>query len=221
MNQRKNKTFILRRPFPYTYKRVTLSIILINFIIFGISYIYPAFFQYAHYYGAMNVYLIDNFHMYWQFITYMFVHQNISHVFFNMLGLLVFGLKLEKAIGSKEFLLFYIVCGALSGFFSYLVYKFTGQYRIFLMGASGAIYSVLFAYAVFFPRSIIFIWGLIPVPAPVLVLIYALIEIGSQFLGSSNVAHMTHLFGFLAAWLYFVIRMGIHPIKIWKDIYRH
>ena len=151
----------------------------------------------------------------------MFVHQNISHVFFNMLGLLVFGLNLEKAIGSKEFLLFYIVCGALSGFFSYLVYKFTGQYRIFLMGASGAIYSVLFAYAVFFPRSIIFIWGLIPVPAPVLVLIYALIEIGSQFLESSNVAHMTHLFGFLAAWLYFVIRMGIHPIKIWKDIYRH
>ena len=89
------------------------------------------------------------------------------------------------------------------------------------MGASGAIYSVLFFFFFFFPRSIIFIWGLIPVPAPVLVLIYALIEIGSQFLGSSNVAHMTHLFGFLAAWLYFVIRMGIHPIKIWKDIYRH
>ncbi|MCR5188506.1 MAG: rhomboid family intramembrane serine protease [Treponema sp.] len=219
MNQRKNK-IILRRPFSYSYKRVTLFIILINFLVFGISYLYPVFYQYAHYYGAMNVYLIEKYHMFWQFITYMFVHQNISHVFFNMLGLLVFGLNLEKAIGSKEFLLFYIICGALSGFFSYLVYKFTGQYNVFLMGASGAIYSVLFAYAVFFPRSIIYIWGFIPVPAPILVLIYALIEVGSQFMGSSNVAHITHLFGFLAAWLYFVIRMGIHPIKIWKEIYR-
>ena len=74
-----------------------------------------------------------------------------------MLGLLFFGLALEKAIGSKEFVLFYLVCGALSGFFSFLVYRFTGQYRVFLLGASGAIYSVLFAYAVFFPRSVIFI----------------------------------------------------------------
>ena len=115
-------------------------------------------------------------------------------------------------------MLFYLVCGALSGFFSFLVYRFTGQYRVFLLGASGAIYSVLFAYAVFFPRSVILVWGIIPVPAPVMVLIYAIIELGSQFLGSrGNVAHMTHLFGFLAAWLYFVIRMGIHPIKIWKN----
>ena len=159
--------------------------------------------------------------MYWQFFTYMFVHQNIQHVFFNMLALLVFGLGFERAVGSREFLLFYLICGALSGFFSFLVYRFTGQTRVFLLGASGAVYAVLFAYAVFFPRSVIFIWGLIPVPAPVLVFIYALIELGSQLFGSgSNIAHMTHLFGFLAAWLYFVIRMGIHPVKIWKETYR-
>jgi len=158
--------------------------------------------------------------MYWQFITYMFLHSNKSHVFFNMIGLLVFGLPLEKAIGSREFTLFYFVTGALSGVFSYLLYKFTGNYGVVLLGASGAIYAVLFAYAVFFPRSIIYIWGLIPVPAPILVLIYAIIELGSQLFTTSNVAHMTHLFGFLAAWLYFVIRMRIHPLKIWKDSYR-
>ena len=182
---------------------------------------YPNLNEYVHYYGAMNPILVVKGHMYWQFISYMFVHQNVSHVFFNMLALLVFGLNLEKAIGSREFLLFYLVCGALSGFFSFLVYWFTGYYRVFLLGASGAVYAVLFAYAVFFPRSVIFIWGIVPVPAPVLVFIYALIELGSQFFGSgSNVAHMTHLFGFLAAWLYFVLRMGIHPVKIWKDTYR-
>lgn len=216
----KNK-FILRRPFPYEYKRSALLIIFINFVIFGIGFLYPQLNEYIHYFGSMNPVLVEKHHMYWQFITYMFVHGNISHIVFNMLALLVFGLNLEKAIGSKEFVWFYFVCGALSGFFSFLVYRYTGQTRVFLLGASGAVYALLFAYAVFFPRSIIFIWGIIPVPAPVLVLIYALLEIGSQFFGSgSNVAHMTHLFGFLAAWLYFVIRMGIHPIKIWKQAYR-
>ena len=174
-----------------------------------------------HDYFSMCPILVEGYHMYWQFITYMFVHQNVRHIFFNMLALLVFGMGFEKAVGSREFLLFYLICGALSGFLSFLVYKYTGQERVFLLGASGAVYAVLFAYAVFFPRSVILIWGIIPVPAPVLVFIYALIELGSQFLGSgSNVAHMTHLFGFFAAWLYFVLRMGIHPIKIWKETYK-
>ena len=213
--------FILRRPFPYTYRRYALFIILINFCIFALRFVYPSLAEYVHYYGAMNPIMVEQYKMYWQFITYMFVHQDIRHVFFNMLALLVFGLGFEKAVGSREFLCFYLICGTLSGFLSFLVYKYTGQYKVFLLGASGAVYAVLFAYAVTFPRSVFFIWGIVPVPAPVMVFIYALIELGSQFFGSgSNVAHITHLFGFLAAWLYFVIRMGIHPIKLWKDIYR-
>ena len=215
------KRFILRRPFPYTYRRYALLIIFINFLIYGIRFLYPNLAEYVHYYGAMNPVLVEQYHMYWQFLTYMFVHGNFQHIFFNMLALLIFGMGLERAIGSREFLLFYLITGMLGGFFSFLVYRFTGQYQVFLLGASGAVYALLFAYAVFFPRSVFFIWGIVPVPAPVMVFIYALIEVGSQLFGrNSNVAHMTHLFGFLAAWLYFVIRMGIHPIKIWKDTYR-
>jgi len=212
---------LIRRPFSYSFTRVTLGIIFLNFIIFAACYMSPTLFRYCYGYGALNARAIIGGHYYWQFLSYMFLHSNMSHLFFNMLGLLVFGLQLERAIGSKEFLLFYIVCGVISGLFSFIVYYLTGQYRSVLIGASGAIYAVLFAYAVFFPRSIIMVWGLIPVPAPIMVLIYAIIELGSQFLGSSNISHMTHLFGFLGAWLYFVIRMGIHPVKIWKDTYRH
>lgn len=208
-----------RQPFSYQYKRRVLFIILLNFIVYGIGILYPEINRYIHTYGTLNAYLVKVYHMYWQFITYMFIHSDIRHIGFNMLGLLVFGLPLERAIGTKEFTLFYLTCGILSGAFSVAVYIFTGQYRIFLLGASGAIYAVLFAYAVFFPRSIIYIWGLIPVPAPVMVLIYAVIEFLSQFNPASGVAHMTHLFGFLAAWLYFVIRMGIHPVKVWKHSY--
>ena len=158
--------------------------------------------------------------MYWQFATYMFVHGSFSHLFFNMLGLLVFGLQVEKTIGSKEFLLFYFLTGIFSGLCSFGYYYFTGQFNVSLLGASGAVYSILFAYAVLYPRSTFLVWGIIPIPAPILVLIYTIIELGSQIFTNSNVAHYTHLFGFFTAWLYFVIRMGIHPIKIWKNAYR-
>lgn len=190
-------SFILRRPFPYVYRRTALFIILLNFCIFGLQFVYPELYRYVFVYSVMSPKAVEHYHMYWQFISYMFMHGSFQHVFFNMLALLVFGFRLEKAIGSREFLLFYLLCGALSGFFSFLVYKYTGQMSVRLLGASGAVYAILFAYAVFFPRSVFFIWGIIPVPAPILVLIYALIELGSQFFGrGTNVAHMTHLFGF-------------------------
>lgn len=215
----KNK-LLIRRPFPYVYKRVTFGIILINFLIFAIQYVSPELFKYLYFYGSMNPLLVIKNHCYWQFVTYMFMHYDVSHILCNMLGLFCFGLQLERAIGSKEFLLFYLLCGTISGVLSFLVYCYTGNYNIFLLGASGAIYAVLFAYAVFFPRSVIMIWGIIPIPAPILVLLYTLIEIGSQFLGAkSNVAHFTHLFGFLAALLYIIIRMGINPFKVWKKTY--
>ncbi len=212
--------FIFRRPFPYVYRRYALFIILINFCVFGIRFFSEDINNLVEAVCAMSPRNILINKAYWQFFSYMFIHGDFRHILFNMLALLIFGIGFEKAVGSREFILFYLICGAISGFLSFLVYLYLGQ-NVYLIGASGAIFAVLFAYAVFFPRSVFFIWGIIPVPAPVMVFIYALIEIGSQFFGrGSNVAHMTHLFGFFAAWLYFVLRMGIHPIRIWKDTYK-
>ena len=205
----------LRRPFKYVDFHASLYIIVLNFVVFLLTYFMPQ----LKFYLSLNVGLVVYRKMYWQFLTYMFIHQGFMHIFFNMLGLLFFGFAIEKAIGSKEFLLFYFICGIASGLFSFIIYYFTGSYRIFLMGASGAIYAVLFAYAVCFPRSRLYVWGILPVPAPILVLAYAIIEVVEQFVSSSNIAHMTHLFGFAAAWLYFLIRMGINPIKIWRNNY--
>lgn len=210
-----NKNLFFRKPFEYKFFNASLWIIAINVFVFILTSLYPQLKTYL----SLNVVLIVRHKMYWQFLTYMFTHANISHLIFNMFGILFFGVNLEKAIGSKEFVLFYLVCGVLCGVLSFTGYYFTGGYRIFLLGASGAVYAILFAYAVVFPRSIIYIWGLLPIPAPILVLIYTVIEIFSQVFSSSNVAHLTHLFGFLIAWIYFVVRMGIHPIKIWKGKY--
>lgn len=212
----KNK--IIRRPFSYKFFNATIIIAVINILIYAFQYINPRLYYYIYQFGGLSVYMVDQAHTYWQFVTYMFIHGNLEHVLLNMFGLVMFGITIEKAIGSKEFLLFYFLSGILSGVLSYLIYKFTHNPYIYLIGASGAVYAILFAYAVFFPRSIIYLWWVIPVRAPIMVLIYTVIELGSQlFYRGSGIAHMTHLFGFLTAYLYFVIRMGIHPIKVWKD----
>lgn len=211
-----NKPVFFRRPFKYTYFNATLYLLLTNFLVYLITYFNPSF----KFYLSLNVGLVVYRKMFWQFITYMFVHQGFTHILFNMLGLLIFGFAIEKAIGSKEFLLFYFVCGFLCGLFSFVVYYFTGSFYTFLMGASGAVYAILFAYAVCFPRSKLYVWGILPIPAPILVLVYAIIEIVEQVISSSNIAHMTHLFGFVAAWLYFLVRMKINPLKIWKNNYQ-
>jgi membrane associated rhomboid family serine protease len=115
-------------------------------------------------------------------------------------------------MGSREFLLFYFVTGIFAGIFSFLVYMLTGAYLVFLMGASGAIFAVQLAYAVFFPDAIIYIWGILPLRAPVMVLGFTVLELVSQIFGiNSRVAHFTHLAGFGFAWLYFLIRFGINP----------
>jgi len=156
----------------------------------------------------------------WQFVTYMFVHdpRSISHILFNMFALFIFGHQVERHMGSREFLLYYFLTGILAGFFSFLVYWFTGFWMTALMGASGAIFAVQLAFAVFFPNSVIYIWGILPLKAPVMVLGFTALEVILMITGfGGNVAHITHLAGFAFGWFYFIIRFGINP---WRAMRR-
>ena len=150
----------------------------------------------------------------WTFLTYMFVHYNFSHILFNMLGLWIFGMHVERQLGSLEFLLYYLLTGALAGIFSFAIYFFTGQYIVALMGASGALFAVQLAFAVCFPTSIIHLWGIIPMRAPVMVLGFTALELFFTLTGGrGNVAHLTHLAGFGFGWVYFHVRFGISPLR--------
>jgi len=150
----------------------------------------------------------------WTFITYMFMHGGFQHIFFNMLGLFIFGMHVERQMGSKEFLLFYFVTGALAGIFSFIMYCLTGNFLVSLVGASGAVYAVQLAYAVFFPTSVIYIWGIIPLRAPVMVLGFTALSLFFIITGGGgNVAHLTHLAGFGFAWIYFMVRFGVSPLR--------
>lgn len=207
---------LLKKPFRYTYKFFSVYLIVINLIV----YVLTSFnYEFTPILGLFLPYFV-RYKMFWQPITYMFVHGSIPHLLFNMLSLLIFGLAVERAIGSKEFLLFYLICGIFSGIFSLVTYFLLGTWTL-LIGASGALYAVLFLFAVVYPRSVIYIWGIIPVPSPLLVVIYAGVALFNQVNGGrSTVAHLTHLYGFLVAWIYIVVRMGVRPLKVWKDAYR-
>lgn len=205
---------IIQKQFPYTYSSMTFYLIGINIIFYMIKVMFPRSVLYT---AMIPVLVIQKFFV-WQFITYMFTHANFSHILFNMLGLYFFGIQIERRMGSYEFLLFYILSGFLAGLFSFIVYVLTGYYSIILLGASGAVFAVLFAFAVYFPQANIYIMGIIPVRAPILVIGYAAIELFSQVTSSqSGIAHLTHLAGFVFAYLYFIVRLGINPIDSFRS----
>lgn len=129
----------------------------------------------------------------WTLVTYMFLHAGFTHILFNMLGLYFFGPRVEQRIGSSRFFALYMISGITGGLLSF----YTPMVAI--VGASGAIFGVLLAYARFWPRDQMLIWGIIPIEVRWLVLIYTIISL----LGiGSGVAHFAHLGGFLGAFLY-------------------
>jgi membrane associated rhomboid family serine protease len=204
-----NRTSLIRRPFGYSFHNLSIWLIAINVLVLALEYLVP----YTLGYLAMTpVLVLSGF--FWQPFTYMFVHDphSLTHILVNMLGLLFFGTAIEREMGSKEFILYYLLTGFLAGLFSFAAYLFMGGADIPLLGASGAIFAVLLAFATLQPNSQILIWGIIPVRAPVMVLGYAAIELGSQIMSSrSGVAHLTHLAGFAFGWLYFLARFGVNP----------
>ena len=204
---------LVRRPFRYVFWNAAFILIGINLLVYLFIWMDPVLGRYL----ALNPLFILKNHMYWQVFSYQFVHGDISHLFFNMLAVLFFGIAVEKRVGSKEFLLLYLLSGTLCGVLSFFLYILTGAWYVFLMGASGAVFALLLAYAVLYPTSVILIWGIIPIPAPVLVLGYAGLEVFNIITGTNQgVAHSTHLIGFAVAWVYFLVRFGINPAKVWK-----
>lgn len=205
-------SFINRRFNDNTYKNFALKIVVINVILYLVTDILV---PKATLYLAMIPSLVLRGWL-WQFVTYMFVHGGFSHLLFNMLSLYIFGSMVERRIGSKEFLLFYLLTGTLSGVVSFVSYYVAGT-NVILVGASGAIYGVLLMFAVFFPYSVIYVFGILPVRAPILVVIYALIELYSQVFGrGGNIAHLAHLSGLVIAYLYCRIRMRINPLEVFR-----
>ncbi|MFP4115114.1 MAG: rhomboid family intramembrane serine protease [Spirochaetota bacterium] len=207
-----------QRPFGFQYYNAALILIGINVGVFLLGMISPAILsRLALIPGAVIVRT-----WIWQPFTYMFVHGGTWHLLFNMLGIFFFGIQLERRIGSDEFLLFYLLNGTLAGLLSFGVYVLTGTYNVALVGASGAVFAVLLAFATYYPHSNILLFGILPIRAPILVIGYAALELFNTLTRTGgNVAHMTHLIGFAVGFLYLVVRLRINPITVFRDSSRY
>ncbi|HXI26836.1 MAG TPA: rhomboid family intramembrane serine protease [Vicinamibacterales bacterium] len=158
------------------------------------------------YLGLVPAFVLHQFWL-WQIATYMFLHGGIFHIVFNMLALWMFGAELERMWGTRYFLKFYLVtgigAGALTVLFSLLPFGFAQQLQhSIVIGASGSIYGLLLAYALYFPDRPIYMYFVFPIPAKIFVAIMGAIAFFSSLSEAGGVANATHLGGLLVAYIF-------------------
>lgn len=139
----------------------------------------------------------------WQVLTYAFVHAGLPHLLFNMFGVYMFGSDLERVWGSRRYLLYYLTCALSAAATQMGVASLTGAHYP-TVGASGALFGLLLAYAMVFPRRIIIpLIPPIPMRAPVFVAIYGTLELVLGVTGTlAGVAHFAHLGGLAGGFLF-------------------
>lgn len=213
---------------------VTRNLLYINVIIFMVQQVLNQQYGVGPYDDflskpfGLHFYLADDFGI-WQLFTYMFLHGSWTHVLLNMFSLWMFGRIIEHTMGSKKFLIYYIICGMGAGLCQELWQ--TGEYfylglngydnvntgvEILSMGqflskagwqtigASGAVYGILLAFGMTFPNErIVLLFPPIPMKAKYFVIGFAVIEAFSAFCTNSNVAHFAHLGGMFFGYLLF------------------
>jgi len=164
--------------------------------------------------------VVQHFYI-WQTVTYMFLHGGFMHLLFNMLILFIFGSTLEMVWGSRRFLKYYIACGVGGGLFSMVF-----NYNSVVVGASGAIFGLLLAYAMMFPDNYILLWFVIPVKAKYMVAGLAILELYMGTQSSDGIAHFAHLGGAATGLLFFrstiaqKFRFSVGAKQKWKTYTR-
>jgi len=149
----------------------------------------------------------------WQLVTYQFMHAGFSHIFFNMFILWMFGMEVENIWGSKRFLYFYLICGIAAGLAQLFISPLFSSPAI-TIGASGAIFGVMIAFGMLFPDRYIFLYFLIPIKAKYLIGFLFVLELFWIGDAGSNVAHLAHLGGAIAGFLFIMLDKSIDvPLK--------
>ncbi len=140
------------------------------------------------------------FHV-WQIITYAFLHGNITHIAFNMLGLWMFGAEIERYVGPRRLLACYFASVVTAALSQLIVPSLLGAPPGPTIGASGGVFGLLLAYALMFPnRKVVPLIPPIPMPAWLFATLYAGIELFLGVTGSlSGVAHFAHLGGMIGS----------------------
>ena len=220
---------------------VTRYLLIANFCIYFLAAILQRYGIDLNTLCGLHYVSASSFHC-WQPFTYMFLHANFSHIFFNMFAVWMFAPMIEQEWGSKRFSLYYLVCGLGAALIQELVWmmmlnNMAGSYdpasivyyarMLNTIGASGAVFGILFAFGWLYPDVPMYILFIpIPIRARIFVIIYALIELFAGLgsvagLTADNVAHFAHLGGMLFGWLlilYWKKTNWREPGDIWLQI---
>jgi len=173
------------------FQSITAKLILINVIVFFLEFVYPPTIELLSLTPTLAIYE----GMYWQFFTFMFVHAGIAHILLNMFILMMFGMRIESVMGKWRFLIYYLITGVGSGVFHILL---TGISDVMLLGASGAVFGILTAFGLMFPRQIVYVNFFFPMPAIVFVVIMGVIQLVYGISGSQpGIANFGHLGGMI------------------------
>ena len=174
--------------------------------------------------GLVPAWVVHELRVY-QLVTYMFIHAGLLHILFNMLALWMFGTELERMWGTRFFLKFYFITGIGAGLLTVLLtlLPFAPLRQLYvsnIVGASGAIYGLLLAYALYFPERRIYMYLVFPIPARVFVIIMGAIAFYLSLSDSGGVANATHLCGLLVGYVYLKgARIKLNP---WAEVkYRY
>ena len=211
---------------PFATPPITLNLIIANFVVWLACAILPIG-DAIREYGMLYWIGSEKFHAY-QFFTYMFLHADFQHMFFNMFSLWMFGRTLEIDLGPKKFLTYFFVCGVGAALLhmgvaavewlnikshvaaeaatmgvsaAQLANKIFTNHA--MLGASGAVMGVVMSFGVLHPNAMVMLmFPPIPMKAKWLVVIFIVIEFLAGVQGSTDgVAHFAHLSGMLWGWL--------------------
>lgn len=143
----------------------------------------------------------------WQFFTYMFMHGTVFHLLMNMLILWFFASRLERRWGTSEFLRFYLIVGVGAGLFHTAMAYLSGRSGSPMLGASGALYGVMLAYALAYPNDTVLLYFVIPVKIKYLMIVLGVMTFFSSISstmgnGGNGISHVTHLGGLVVAFFY-------------------
>ncbi len=156
----------------------------------------------------------------WQLVTYMFLHGGLWHILMNMFILWMFGSELERTWGSREFLKFYFIAGIGAGIINVAFAAFRPDMAMIpIIGASGAIYGLLVAYAMLFPERYVYVYFMIPVKVKYLVIFMVALEFFSTY-QPDGVAHFAHLGGAAVGFLFLLADTNLIPVRSWWNSLR-
>ena len=135
-------------------------LLIANAVIFILMMMFP--YRSLMYWFGLVPYFVTTRLMVWQFFTYMFIHADFMHIFFNMFALWMFGTELEFNWGTKDFIRFYLACGIGGGILVWAT-SLVGFSSMIIptIGASGAIFGLLVAYGLMWPNRLIFVFGIL------------------------------------------------------------